>query len=401
VRPRVLAVLTQDRTTVKKAASIASVFVLLLALGGNQAQAGVLPGVNNVKIINRRLCGTIVDYTHHHHSDNRIWSESLGEYRDMYVYLPPGYDPSKQYPIMLWLHGLLQDENSFVNMFAAPLDKAICCGELPPMIIAAPDGTCTGRPSIFQPNSFFLNSNVGNFEDYLIHDVWNFLVEHYSIRPEREAHILAGLSMGGFAAFNQAMKHGETFKVAIGIYPPLNLRWVDCHGRYFGNFRPDCWGWREDVSRGREVIGRFFFDIVKVRIRHLVDPLFDRDPDVIERLAYENPIEMLERLDVQPGQYDFFIAYGGLDQFNIDAQVESFLYVARSRGIDVGVAYAPLGHHSNRLALRLFPQMIEWLAGVMEPYKHLDESGATEAPAPVFPVYKEEKKEADKKDEKR
>ena len=32
-------------------------------------------------------------------------------------------------------------------------------------------------------NSFFINSNAGNFEDYIVQDVWSFLVANYPIRP--------------------------------------------------------------------------------------------------------------------------------------------------------------------------------------------------------------------------
>ena len=49
--------------------------------------------------------------------------------------------------------------------------------------------------------------------------------------------------MGGFAAFNLGMKHRDTFKVILGLTAPLNLRWMNCRGRYFGNFDPNCWGW--------------------------------------------------------------------------------------------------------------------------------------------------------------
>lgn len=318
--------------------------------------------------INNHLHGTIVDYTHNHGYDRRIWSSALCEPRDMYVYLPPGYDPRRCYPLMLWLHGFIQDEKTFASTFVKPFDQAIACGQLPPFIIAAPDGTIKGRISPFAPNSFYINSKAGNFEDYILLDVWKFLVENYPIRPEREAHILAGMSMGGFAAYNLAFKYPEIFRVAVGVAPPLNLRWVNCRGRYMANFDPCCWGWRTDANRGREVLGRFFL-VVTIRLRQLVYPLFDRkSPDTVEQLSRENPIEMLDHFDVRPGQFDLYIIYGGKDQFNIDAQVESFLYRARERGLCVGVGYNPRGRHDVASDLRLFPGMIDWLGTLLAPF---------------------------------
>lgn len=318
--------------------------------------------------VNKRLCGTVVDFTNRHGADRRFWSDALCQKRDMYVYLPPCYDPAKSYPVMLWLHGFLQDELSFIEYIIPHFDQAMCCGKLPPMIIAAPDGTIKGRPSVFAGSSFLLNSDAGNFEDYLIDDVWPFLIANFPIRAEREAHVIAGLSMGGFAAYNQAVKHQCLFKVVVGIYPPLNLRWLDCHGRYMRNFDPCCWGWRESVSRGFEVIGRFRC-VLQVPLKLMLDPLFHgRGPGTVERLSLENPTEMIIRGELKEGDLDLYVAYGGRDEFNVDAQVESFLYTARQYGITVDVDYDPHGRHNSSTALKFFPAIIDWLAPRMAPF---------------------------------
>lgn len=323
--------------------------------------------VKHLERTNRKLCGTVLDFTCHHGDDNGLWSAALCQKRDLYVYLPPCYDPTKSYPVMLWLHGFMQDEKHFLD-YVHFFDQAICCGKLAPMIIAAPDGTIRGRPSIFQGNSFFLNSDAGNFEDYLIQEVWPFVFNNFPCRPEREAHVIAGLSMGGFAAYNQAIKHQELFKVAIGIYPPLNLRWVDCHGRHMANFDPSCWGWRTSVKRGCEVIGRFKC-VVLVPLKLMLDPLFHhRGPETVERLSLENPAEMILRGELKPGDLDLYVAYGGKDEFNLDAQAESFLHVAREHGIEIGVDYDPNGRHNMDTAVRFMPGIIDWLANLMAPF---------------------------------
>ena len=51
-----------------------------------------------------------------------------------------------------------------------------------------------------------------------------------------------GVSMGVAAAFANAMKHKDRVKTAVGFMPALNLRWVDCNGRYERKFNPECWG---------------------------------------------------------------------------------------------------------------------------------------------------------------
>ena len=91
--------------------------------------------------------------------------------------------------------------------------------------------------------------------------------------------------MGGFAAFNLGMKHRDTFKIILGLTATLNLRWMNCRGRYSGNFDPNCWGWRESIDRRWEVIGRFGAGTVKIRLKNLIEPLYDRSPDAIAQRA--------------------------------------------------------------------------------------------------------------------
>jgi S-formylglutathione hydrolase FrmB len=334
----------------------------LVVLGGSNsaAEAHFIKRPFLLDRLNCRLHGCVIDYTHNHGRDRRIWSSALNEYRDLYVYLPPAFDPHQGYPFMFWLHGFAQDEKSFLEDVVRPIDRAIADGRLPPIIIAAPDGSLRGQVSPFSASSFFINSKAGRFEDFVMQDVWSFMLQNFPIRPEREAHILAGASMGGGAAYNLGIKYRQCFGVVIGFFPPLNTRWIDCHGRYMANFNPCCWGWRTDFSRGWQVVGRFY-GVVTVRLRHIVYPLFGRGPDTAAQVSRENPIEMLDAYCVRPGDLSMFIAYGGRDQFNIDAQVESFLFTASHRGLCVAVAYDPRGKHDLPTALKLFPSAVDWL----------------------------------------
>ena len=318
--------------------------------------------------LNCTMAGHVVDYTNNHGRDNRLWSAALCEKRDMYVYLPPCYDPAKKYPGMIWLHGFAQDEKSFLTYVAPQLDKAIQCGKIPPLVVVAPDGSLGRRVLQISAGSFFLNSKAGNFEDYVMQDVWPFMLQNYAIAPERDAHVLAGVSMGGNGAFSLTFKHREQFKIICGIFPPVNTRWVDCHGRYMANFDPCCWGWREDFSNLHDVVGRFY-GVVVIPLRSIIRPLYDIGPDTAAEIALNNPIEMIDRLGIHEGEFDMYIAYGGRDQFNIDAQVESFLYRTKQRGLTVQVGYDPHGRHDFATALKLMPGIFCWLNEKLAAYK--------------------------------
>ncbi len=335
---------------------------------GAYAQRCVVPRPFELDRLNRRLAGHVVDYTHNHGRNNALWSPALGQRRDMYVYLPPGYDPCKQYPLILWLHGFGQDEHSFLEDAVGPLDRAMQSGQLPPAIVAAPDGSLKGVSGYLSPGSFWINTPVGGrFEDYLMRDVWDFLFAHYPIRPERGAHAIAGVSMGGGGAFHTAFKYPDRFGTVVAFIPPLNLRWVDCHGRYMAPFDPNCWGWEDSFDRPFEVLGRYFL-VFTIRERKVGPPLYGRNnPDTAALISQDNPIEMLDAYDVRNGEFNLYIAYAGRDNFNLEAQAESFLYRADQRGIHIDVDYLPNGHHDKPTVVRMLPPALDWLGDRLRP----------------------------------
>jgi len=339
-----------------------TIVLLLVTAAPATAQLGLH---GRLRCVNAKLHGQVVDFTCNHGADHRIWSAALGEKRDLYVYLPPDFDPSRQYPLGIFLHGATQDEQFFLKVVPY-FDEAIACGKLPPFILAAPDGSLQGKPSFHCSASFFANTRAGCFEDFVMTDVWNFLMETFPILPEREAHALVGVSMGGSAAFALAIKHRDQVKIAIGFMPAVNVRWVDCHDKYNRPFDPCCWGWRTKLNEC-EVIGRPT-PFVKMRFKVLFDPIIGRGCDAIDELSRINPIEIMDQYDLQDGELALFIGYGGKDEFNIPAQVESFLYRAKERGVTVAVTYDPNGHHNLASGKKLLPAALDWLAPYVEPY---------------------------------
>ncbi|HZU35335.1 MAG TPA: alpha/beta hydrolase-fold protein, partial [Gemmataceae bacterium] len=150
----------------RRAGSLAGLVCLCLPM---VVGAAMFDKTSDLASVNSRLQGHIFDFTHNNGADHRIWSAALQQRRDLYVYVPPGFDPGRPYPILLWLHGILEDEQAFVtDHIAEVFDRAIVQGQLPPLIIAVPDGTVDGRPSFLRPGSFFINSEAGQFEDYLL-----------------------------------------------------------------------------------------------------------------------------------------------------------------------------------------------------------------------------------------
>lgn len=309
--------------------------------------------------VNSKIHGQVLDFTQNHGADNRIWSNALCKKRDLYVYLPPGFDPKAKYPLTLFLHGAGQDEMFFIQAQVFNIDKAIMSGILPPVIVVAPDGSLRGYPSFKEPATFWANSDAGRFEDYLMGDVWDFMMSTFPIRPEREAHAIVGASMGGSASFALAIKHRDRIKAAVGFFPLLNLRYLDCHEKYRTKFNPECFTLRSKW-RGLEPLGRR--KMVVLTFDKLFKPMFGGGQRAIDGIASINPLELMETTDLKPGELDLYVAYGGMDEFNVAAQVESFLHFANKRGINVTVDYDPNGRHNLKTGQKMVPAAFQWVS---------------------------------------
>lgn len=332
---------------------------------------GRLSGDNEAPVdlsrLNRQLYGQVHDYTANHGRDARIQSAALGQRRDLYVYVPPGYTAEKRYPLVIWLHGLAQDETSFLKVVPV-LDREMASGSLPKCVIIAPDGTYRGKASLKEPPSMYLNSPLGKFEDFIVYDVWNHATGNYSIRPEKQAHVLAGASMGAFGAYNLGIKNKNDFGLIVGVLPPLNLRYSDRRGRTDSNFNPSSYAWLNEY-RPDTTVARFGpMGLVSVKQRQLIAPVFGEGPDVVARVAADNPADMLYSHDVKAGELEMFAGYGERDEFNFDAQTESFAAVARGKGLTVHTVMVPGGKHDKETAARMIPNFVEWMRPKLEPY---------------------------------
>jgi len=325
------------------------------------ASAQVCAPKSVVGKLNATLSGRVLDFTFNDGTDRRIYSPSLDGKRDLYVYLPPGFDPAKKYPLIVWFHGLAQDERGMLEP-TIEFDAAMKAGKMPASIIAAPDASIAGRPRLFGgTGSFYLNSNAGRFEDWIEIDLWNFMHENFPILPGRENHALAGVSMGGFGVYNHAIKYRDRYATVAGLFPSVNLRYVDCRGSFQGDFDPKCAGkYLSEVNPNKRIAR--MYTIFIVRQKHLLKPLFGINDQTLYRLAADNPIEMLTTYDVKPGELNMFAGYGDRDEFNVNSQVESFVHEAvTNRGLTITTQKIINGRHDLETALLIFPSMVKWL----------------------------------------
>lgn len=139
-------------------------------------------------------------------------SKSVGTRRKMQVYTPPGYSPSRKYPVLYLLHGIGGDETEW-QRFATPnvlLDNLIADGKATPMIIVMPNGRAQKNDRA-EGNVFQSAPAFAAFEKDLFEGVLPTIDARYSTETNREHRALAGLSMGGGQTLNFGLSHLDTF----------------------------------------------------------------------------------------------------------------------------------------------------------------------------------------------
>jgi poly(3-hydroxybutyrate) depolymerase len=334
--------------------------LLLIASATAGAQAQVCNRVN-LDRLNRKLNGRVVDFTQNHGADRRIWSPILGRSRDLYVYLPPGYDPSVAYPLILFLHGAVIDEHYFLDPFdLKEFDRMMSAGEVPAAIIAAPDGMYDGRNRIYSVHSLWVNGLGGRFEDHVVDEIVPFLMQTYSIRPERNAHALLAVSAGGYGAMAIALRHRDLFGVIATIGGPLNMRYDNFEGHYGDDFDPATYRERTEYDRNM-IIARYYFGLRRRRVKTFLEPVYGPGPDMIAKVARDNPADLLASTGLQPGELAIYVNYAGRDNYNFDAQDKSFAWLAAGRGIAVDLVEVPRGRHDLLYIERAEPPTFLWL----------------------------------------
>lgn len=132
------------------------------------------------------------------------------------VYLPPSYnDSDKEYPVVYYLPGFGNSTNYYTQygvyrdyLLKNSMDELINEGKIKDMIVVIPNAV-----NIFGGH-FYVNSPVtGNWENFIIEDLVNFIDKAYRTLPKPESRGICGHSMGGFGALNLAMLYPDIFGI--------------------------------------------------------------------------------------------------------------------------------------------------------------------------------------------
>jgi enterochelin esterase-like enzyme len=137
--------------------------------------------------------------------------------RDAIVFLPPSYfqETTRHYPVVYALHGYSIGAEQWTHEIRVPqtVEGAFARGAKE-MIVVLPDSKTAYGGSMYSSSV-----TVGNFEQYVAHDVVSYIDAHYRTIPDRLSRGLVGHSMGGYGALRIGMKHPDVFGALYVMSP--------------------------------------------------------------------------------------------------------------------------------------------------------------------------------------
>lgn len=172
-----------------------------------------------------------------------VWSQSLGAYKALVVYLPPAYRASARtrYPLLIYLHGRSGNERNWVDAgrLSLTMDSLVRAGA-PQAIIAMPDGddgwyatwnqlgdvTACRADTARRESAATYCVPWTRYDDYIARDIVSHMDTRYRTIARRESRGIAGLSMGGFGALTLALQYPDVFVAAAshsGVVSPRYL----------------------------------------------------------------------------------------------------------------------------------------------------------------------------------
>jgi enterochelin esterase-like enzyme len=146
------------------------------------------------------------------------YSKSLGRFRRLHVYTPPGYESGQgKFPIFYLLHGSGDNDDAWPSVGRAGfiLDNLIADGKARPMVVIMPAGH-TFAPGLRSRGEGGRPVAEEFLEDF-VKDVMPYAETHYRVYTDRSHRAMAGLSMGGGQTLNVAIPHLDQFAY-IGVF---------------------------------------------------------------------------------------------------------------------------------------------------------------------------------------
>ena len=144
-----------------------------------------------------------------------------GKNKKCNVILPPNYNPSKKYPVMYVLHGIMGSENDMVSGMGVQelMTGLMSSGKAEEFIVVTPNmftsKTMNSPSGINQQTCAEYDNFLYDISDSLI----PFIEQNYSVKTGRENRAITGFSMGGREAIYCGLMRPDLFGYVGGACP--------------------------------------------------------------------------------------------------------------------------------------------------------------------------------------
>jgi enterochelin esterase-like enzyme len=150
-------------------------------------------------------------------------SRSNGVSRELTVYVPPGYDSSRnrRYPVLYLLHGFANDHHSWHRYGRANdiLDNLLAQRAIEPFLVVMPlgyGGAAVNGDGTGVPPTGEVRGDARLYERDLLEDIIPMIDRTYRTVADRRHRAIVGFSMGGGQAARFGLRHLETFS-QVGV----------------------------------------------------------------------------------------------------------------------------------------------------------------------------------------
>jgi S-formylglutathione hydrolase FrmB len=240
------------------------------------------------------------------------------------AFLPPSFDQDKtrRYPVLYYLHGLGDNEQSLLNSGGWDLVSELRSqGKMGDFIILAPSAGHT----------FFINSKDGKvrYEDFFMKEFMPQMEKKYRAEGTRATRGITGVSMGGYGALRLAFKYPNDFAAVSAQMPAL-----------IAELPPN-------IGAGPGSLGNLLGDVY--------GPPFDRayfDRNNVFYFARTDSASELKQLKI-------YFDVGNNDDYGFEQGAQALDQLLKSRGIPHEFHIYP-GRHSIEFVVQHFPQVIEF-----------------------------------------
>lgn len=153
----------------------------------------------------------------------QVYSESMQKNIPALIILPENYDASATkltYPALYMLHGHSGD---FIGYYFHMADLQTLANQYQ-MILVCPDGGY---------NSWYMDAPIGTdckYETFISFELTSYVDKNYSTRPHKDSRAICGISMGGYGALYNAIRHPDIFGAAGSMsgavdFTPFPTEW--------------------------------------------------------------------------------------------------------------------------------------------------------------------------------